>query len=577
MSTFLRTLQFMKPFRIHMLAAIALGFMTVGANIGLMGTSGYLIAAAALQPETVLLLWLPIVGVRFFGLSRGVFRYLERLVSHDLTFRILARIRVWLYQRLEPKGAELLETERSGKLLANIVSDVEQLQHFYLRVIAPPVIALLTGGLGFGILAMYDMSFGLIFAGMMLVAGVGIPAYTYIFGRDSGKELVDVRSNMYTEASNLVTGLSDFILNGREVEQLERIKQLQLLMDSKQRHLNQLSSNSVAAMTGIAKVAMWLVLLMAVPLVYQGGIKGIAIPTLLLVTLAGFEALSLLPAAFQQLGQSLAAGKRLYELADVADDIVIKGSLEHYEKLEIQFDRVTMQYPDGTFGLRQMSFRLKSGQHVAIVGESGAGKSTILQLLLKLRDYPIGSITINGMELKKLPEEEVRNLFAVVTQQVQLFNASVLENLRLAKPDASLEECKQAAILAQLHDTIEALPNGYETVIGEWGARLSGGERQRLALARALLRDAPIVLFDEPTTGLDMLTEQAIVQSMRNTLQRKSVLWITHKLEGLEQMDEILVVRDGSICEQGSQMELLARQGMYYRLHEAQMRQRRFA
>ncbi|SDP08050.1 ABC transporter [Paenibacillus sp. yr247] len=206
-----------------------------------------------------------------------------------------------------------------------------------------------------------------------------------------------------------------------------------------------------------------------------------------------------------------------------------------------------------------MTFSVSPGKHVAIVGESGAGKSTILQLLLKLRPYQAGSVRLNEKEIKELPEDTVRHLFAVVTQHVQLFNATVMENLRLAEPNASREECMQAARNAFIHDRIEALPQGYDTVLGEWGARLSGGERQRLALARALLRNSPVFLFDEPTTGLDPLTAQAFVQAMRSILKNKTVIWITHKLDGLEVMDDILFIRDGTVCEQGTH-SLLIRQ-----------------
>ncbi|RAP74202.1 thiol reductant ABC exporter subunit CydC [Paenibacillus montanisoli] len=582
MSTFWRMLHFMKPYRLQMSAAILLGFLTVGANVGLMGTSGYLIAAAALHPENVLLIWLPIVGVRFFGLSRGVFRYLERLFSHDAAFRVLAGIRKWLYGRLEPRGAELLEKNRSGDMLGSVVSDVEQLQHFFLRLVAPPVIALLTIGLCFSILAAYHYSLGLLVALMLILAGAGIPYAAHRFGRVRGESLAEARAELYLQASELVTGLPELVAAGREGEQLLRLESTQRRIDGLNTGMNRIASLSGAAMSAMAKLAMWLVLLTAIPLIGQGKLEGLALPTLILVTLAGFESVMALPAAFQQAGQTLAAGKRLFALADApltqpsygqAAGCSVQGLIElNQPPLEIRFQQVQMHYPDGTSALRQLSFELKQDQHVAIVGESGAGKSSILQLLLKLRPYQTGSILLNRMELRELPEEAVRSLFGVVSQQVQLFNATVLENLRLGKPGASAEECMHAAKLALIHDAIEAMPQGYDTVIGEGGARLSGGERQRVALARALLRDAPITLFDEPTSSLDPLTRQAFVQSMRTVLKNRTVLWITHRLEGLETMDHIIVVRQGSVCEQGTHPALIEARGAYWKLREAQRR-----
>ncbi|WP_185602413.1 ABC transporter ATP-binding protein [Paenibacillus sp. 598K] len=228
---------------------------------------------------------------------------------------------------------------------------------------------------------------------------------------------------------------------------------------------------------------------------------------------------------------------------------------------------------DEAYALRDIDLTLATGRQVAVVGESGAGKSTLIRLLLKLRDYEEGSVTLQGRELAMMTAEAGRSQFAVVSQQVQLFNATVADNLRLGRPDAPMEVLREAARIAMLEPVIDKLPQGYDTIIGEWGARLSGGERQRLALARALVLDAPALLFDEPGTGLDPLTELAFGEKLRPLLAGKAALWVTHRLAGLETMDEILVLQDGRVCERGTHAELIRTRGAYYRMWRLQQQE----
>jgi ATP-binding cassette, subfamily C, bacterial CydCD len=570
---FLRLFEFIRPFKLRAVLAAALGLATVASNIGLMGTSGYLIAKAALRPESVLLLMTLIVGVRFFGIARGVLRYFERLASHDLTFRILQRVRVWLYERLEPRGAALLENERSGSLLGTIISDVEQLQNLYLRVLAPPLIAAFTGAIAFVIMAAHSMLLAWILAGGMLLAGVAVPWVSAVFGRKPGEEAVQARAHLYTEAADLLAGLRELTAFARISDRLTQIGETQRKIDACQTKQNKLSALTGGAMLLLAHGAMWAVLLAAVLLAGAGKIDRVAIPALAVMALACFEAIVPLPAAFQQLGQTMASAERLFRLADRAGG-GNEGGCERPAAAAIagadwraEIRGLSFRYSDDMpYALRELSLTLRPGRKVAIVGESGAGKSTLLQVLLRLRPYTEGSVVLNGLELSSIPEEEAREAFAVVSQNVQLFNASAAANLRLGNRGATDDEMRAAARLALIDDTLAKLPNGYDTIIGEWGARLSGGERQRLALARALLRQAPCVLFDEPATGLDPLTERAFIENMDTTLKDRAVLWITHSLSWMERMDEIIVLHDGVVRERGTHEELLRRQGFYRRM-----------
>ncbi|MEC0227544.1 thiol reductant ABC exporter subunit CydD [Paenibacillus alba] len=605
--TFLRMLEFVRPYKGRTALAVLLGCLTIGANMGLMGTSGYLIAQAALRPESVLMLWIPIVGVRFFGLSRGVFRYFERLVSHDLTFRILHRIRVWLYERLEPNGVKLLEKGRSGELLHAVIGDVEQLQNVYLRVLAPPLVAMLTGLLGCIVMAAHQVELAILLACMLGLAGIGIPWLSARCAKSHGEAIVQARADMYAETADLIAGIKDLIVYGRVNERVLRIDEIQARSNIYQTNQHKVAAYASGGMLAAAHLAMWLVLAASVYFVSRGQLEGIAIPALVMVTLACFEAVMPLPTAFQSMGLTLSSADRLFRLADenqideenqINEKNQIDEKNQNNEKNQIDEKNhkteeislsepaatregngslkddwttsirgLSFQYgPEEPYAIRDLSMTLKRGTMTAIVGESGAGKSTLLHLLLKLRAYTEGSVTMNGTEIRDLPAAFVRSEFAVVSQNVHLFNASVNANLRLSCPEATEDELREATRLAQIDDTIEQFPNGYETMIGEMGSLLSGGERQRLALARALLRKSPAVLFDEPATGLDALTEKAIWSNLDMLLKDKAVLWITHKLTGLERMNEIIVMHEGCVQERGTHSELLQRQGYYYRL-----------
>jgi len=614
---------FLRPFKWRMLLALLLGSLTIGASVGLMATSGYLISKAALRPETVLLLWIPIVGVRFFGISRGVFRYLERLVSHDLTFRVLHRIRVWIYARVEPRGALLLEEERSGDLLDGMIRDVEHLQNLYLRVLAPPLVAVLITALGFGIASSHHPLLGLALAGMMVLAGAGIPLASHLLGRRTGVRYIRAKADLSTGWSDLIGGLAELTMFGKTKDALDGMAAYGVRTDREQARQNRILAWLGGAMVFFMRLAAWLMLALSVRLSGDGVLEPVFIASLVVMTLACFEAVIPLPEAFQNYGQTVAAAKRLIRMTErtaadsetenrvlVADadettpaadaDSVAAPSAANAPASDaanvpvpavanapspaagrnrgaaapirsvapcLSVRNLGYRYhPDEPRALQDLSLTLRPGRRIAIVGESGAGKSTFLHLLLRLRPFEEGVIALNGTDIREMPAEQVREQFAVVSQRVQLFNATVEDNLRIAKPSATLEEMREAARLALIDDTIAALPDGYRTVIGEWGSRLSGGERQRLALARALLRDAPFVLFDEPATGLDPLTESSVRHNLNHRLKDKGILWITHKLDGLERMDEIIVLSGGVVAERGTHAELIARDGDYSRM-----------
>jgi ABC-type multidrug transport system fused ATPase/permease subunit len=322
----------------------------------------------------------------------------------------------------------------------------------------------------------------------------------------------------------------------------------------------------------LTNLGLWLVLVLTIPQVTDGAIKGVMLGTFALMTLASFEAVNPLPLAAQMWNASREAARRLFEVVDAKPAVEVVRSLKlDIRSSNIELSNVSFSYPTQSIpALQGISFRLPTGKSVAIVGPSGAGKSTIANLMLRFWDYEAGEITLGGESLKSLDQDEVRKKIALVSQNSYFFNTSIRENLRLARRSITQEEMEAAAQQAQIHEFIASLPRGYDTLIGEQGLRLSGGERQRLAIARALLKDAPILIFDEPTANLDPLTEKEVLATFFKTMQGKTSLLITHRLIGLENVDEILVMDEGQIVERGPHEQLLTREGLYRHLWDLQ-------
>lgn len=565
-------IRLMLPYWQRILLALILSTLTISSHIGLMAASAYLLARAALHPP-ILDLMVTIVGVRVFGLSRAVLRYLERYVSHDVTFRVLSQIRVKFYQGLEPLAPARLLNVRSGDLLSRIVADVEIQQNLFLRVFTPPFVAILVL-FGYGLfLAHYDMRFSIILAACFLVAGLGIPWGIKGLSQGVGRWMVALKAELNTQVADALLGMTELVAYGQVQRHLAQIQRTDQKLMDRQRRIAGLSALSSALTGMIANLGLWLVLVLGILLVEKGNLNGVNLGMLALGTFSSFEALFPLALVPHHLEQNRAAAERLLELIE-GEPAIKKGSevlSPKPEGMDLAFHEVSFRYEsDNPWALNQLSFRIPQNGKMAIVGPSGAGKTSVVNLLLRFWDYDEGRIDLGGHSIREYTSEEVRDFIGVVTQRTHLFNATIRENLLLAKPEATEDELIQAAQQAKLHDFILSTPQGYDSLVGEGGFKLSGGQRQRLAIARVFLKNASILILDEAMAGLDPLTEREVMDEVYQLMEGRTTLVITHSLIGLEKMDEILVLDRGRVVERGKHGELLQQQGLYHMLWETE-------
>jgi thiol reductant ABC exporter CydC subunit len=568
MKTVIRLLTFLKPFIKALLLSLLLSTVTIASNIGLMGTSAYLISAAALHPS-IADLQVAIVGVRFFGIARAGLRYAERLVSHSLNFHILARMRVWFYQKLEPLAPARLLFSRSGDVLTSAVADIETLEDFYIRVISPPLVAILTTiGMGLFIGTIHPALILPLVSGLLLSAFC-LPVLMYLITRKTSRAWINQRADMNAWLLDTLQGLDVLTAHGETSTRLKEMESINQEYGRTQVRLALRSGLGSGLNILFSSGTVWVLLLVAIPLVASEKIDGVLLAVIVLASIASFEAASPMPVAAQKLEGALAAAGRLFRLADQRPSVndMSSNPLSVGEFQSLSLSNLSFRYSeDLPDAVTHISLDLPAGKHIAIVGPSGAGKTTIASLLQRFWDTPDGQIFLNGKEIHSFTDKDVRRLFGVVSQTTDLFTLTVRQNLLLAQPAAQEDDLWNALEQSQLDVWVRSLPQGLDAWLGDRSLQMSGGERQRLAIARAILQDAPVFLLDEPTANLDALTEDAILTTLARITQPKTLLWITHRMKGLEYLDEIIVLEKGQIKECGRHDQLMTKQGLYYQM-----------
>jgi len=550
MRDFLRLLSFCRPYARWVAAGIALNVVVILANVGLLALSGWFIASMALAGLGAIPIeyFAPAAAIRGLAVLRTVGRYLERLVTHEATFRLLAELRVWFYGHIEPLAPARLQLHRGGDLLSRIRSDIDSLDTLFLRVLAPTAAAIISVTVLVGFLSLYSVSIAWIEAAGLLASGIVLPLLAQRLGRHPGRRIVSIRAELRVVVSETVQGLGELLITQADRQQTEAVAQLGASLVRQQRRQAWLGS-TMSALSGLAaQLALWGALVILIPLVHAGSLSGQDLALVSLFVLASFEAVAPLPAAFLALGETLAAARRIFDLID-ATPAVTEPSRDAPlpQRFDIQIRGLRMRYADDApWALDGLDLEIAQGEALGVVGASGSGKTSILNVLLRFWEYE-GHVTVGGVPLREFNGETARGLFGVVSQQTHLFNVSVRDNLKLARPNATDAELMNALRAAHLEADMASLPDGLDTLVGENGARFSGGQARRLSIARALLKDAPILLLDEPTEGLDAASEGAVLDALVKLMQDRTTLLITHRLSALRVVGRVTSLHCGRV------------------------------
>ncbi len=610
--TLIKILKLLSPYKWWMLLASLMGFLTIGSSIGLLMTSAYVIAKAALHPH-IGELSIAIVGVRFFGISRGLLRYAERLFSHDVTFNLLAKFRVWFFKSIEPLVPSKTGKFTSGDLLTRVVSDVESLEHIFIRVLSPPIIALLVGILVSVIFAFFDISFAIAFLIPYLLAGIVIPFLTYKLSAKIGEDIISLRSRLTELSLDGIEGKNELISFGKLETHNREFNDTNNKLIKLQRRMNLISGMNESLIGLMMNIAIIAIFITAVPLVKSGAISGISLSVLALGTMAAFEAVLPIPLAIQYLNNSIKAGNRLFQITEqtiedkkrfwITSDAesfpnVLIGNLSKKDRFRVEASRndtnltkqrylknkkksnlklkgenvelknINFSYRKNEEVLKEISIKINTKEKIAIIGGSGAGKSSIINLLLNFWKINNGSISIDNIDYNEMSEEDIRSVYSTIPQKIFLFSDTIKGNLLIAKPDATDSELWSVLQKAELKKFVEALPNKLDTWIGNQGKQLSGGEQKRIAIARAILKDSNIFICDEITADLDSVTEMNILNTIHSVTKEKSLVYITHRLVDMDKFDSIYLLENGKIVSAGIHSELLINSEQYKKYFE---------
>ena len=570
-------LRLARPLRGQLVLAVLAGALSTGCAVALLGTSGFLLARASLHPN-ILAISVAVVAVRALSVGRGVFRYVERLASHEAAFRVLADVRVRVYRQLARLAPAGLRDFRSGDLLARLVSDVDATQDLFIRGLAPPLTAALVGAGAAAAVALILAPAGLVLAAGLLVAGLAVSWLAAARAGQAARRTAPARGELTARVTDLLAGSADLHAAGAQDAALAAAD----AADHELTRLARRSAGGAALGSGlsqaVAGLTLWGVLLLGVAAVGGGTLTRVPLAVLTLTALASFEAVTALPAAAIQLGQARASAARVAAVLDAPDPVaepVTPRPLPAWP-LRVSLRGAQVRYqPDGPLAIDGVDLDLTAGRRVALLGPSGSGKSTVAAVLLRFIDLTGGTATLgstgtlDGADLASYAPADVRTVISGCTEDPHLFDTTIADNIRLARPGAGQPDLDEVAARARLLTWIQSLPRGWDTMVGPGGVAVSGGERQRIALARALLADPRLLILDEPAAHLDPGNRRALMADLLAATAGRATLLITHDLDGLDQVDEIVVLARGRVVERGTHQELRHAGGLYQRMHEA--------
>lgn len=556
---------YIKKYKGRMFLSVLFAFAGVLSGAMLLFVSGYLISKSSLRPENILIVYVPIVSVRAFSIMQAAFPYLEKLVSHDIVLRILSQYRKRLYGLLEPQAVFLESRFKTGDLLNVLSDDIEKLQDFYIRTFIPSLLGFVVYiilAVAIGFFDVYFMLFILLTLGVLIFLG---PYFSYYKMKKQHIELKKQRQFLYQEMTDAAFGQVDWILSGRVSEVETGIREENDVLLKKEHRMNRWHHFRDAALrlfTGLIIVSMmvWTSFQMQ-----DGSIQATLIAAFVLMMFSVTDAVLPVNEAVEEIPAYMDSLQRMEQLTDTSHVQNASTQMEIAPPVlpvSIYVNEVSYQYSEeDKLVLDNISLTFAPGEKTAILGKSGTGKSTLLKCLAGMVTPDSGTVMLNDQEMQ---EGFLGKYVSVLNQKAHLFHTSIRNNVNISRPGASDQAIKDVLHQAQILDLVESLPNGIHTQMDEMGKRFSGGERQRIAFARILLQDTPIILMDEPTTGMDPKTELALLDTVFQAAKGKTIIWVTHHLAGAQYMDRILFLEDGNIKLDGSHQQLL-KENAYYR------------
>ncbi len=547
MKTLLPFIQLLWFQRRWVVLGIGLGILMTMASISLLALSGWFIAmtayvALSFSAAASFNYFLPAVGVRFFSLLRIMSQYGERVFAHETTFKILTTIRVWLYEKLEPLAPAHLLQFRIGDLLTRFSDDVEALDNLYLRILSPVVVLVVVSIMSFFMITfLINQTLAYRVIGLLLATGFIVPLFTHLIAHEKARRLTQQQAHFKTRIIDYLHGLTELSLFSQLKPFQQRLLELDRQFISSQRQMSWIAGLGAALITLFSGITIILALWWIIPLTIEGKINGGLIALLILGIMAAFEAVIPLPLAFQYLGRTLASARRLLFLIQQQPIVsYLHTTPYHLTNYTIDFKHVGFAYPGRKPLFNDFNLTIKQNDQVAIVGKTGVGKSSLIYLLARFWDVNSGSICINDIDIRNFSEQQLRQTVAIVEQNSHIFNATIRDNLLLANSTVEEWQMWQALQQVELASFVQQLPEGLDTWVGQQGQCLSGGQRKRLAIARAILQSAPIMILDEPTAGVDNITTEIMMLAIQQGMVNKTLIIITHDPLLIQKMPRII-------------------------------------